>query len=178
MRSHSQCRGTPTSVKARVTQEACGDRLEDALRRDLALHRPERIGVEDVRRTGNESAGQDVCEGWVCDGFIAQLLITGASECRRGRVLTCVALKLPFAKPALVTRLAVTVCLWGRSRRLALVNSSLEGEGDYPLDYGILQDPVQGVSGAGKGDPLFLRAPEDNPVSAPDHRAGPHDRPG
>ena len=59
----AQCRGTPTSLKARLTHEAGGDILEDALRRYLALHCPERVGVEDVKSAGNESAGQDVYDG-------------------------------------------------------------------------------------------------------------------
>ena len=63
MQSQPQCRGTPTSVKARLTQQAGGDILEDALRRYLALHRPERVGIEDVKRAGDKSAGQDVCQG-------------------------------------------------------------------------------------------------------------------
>src|SRR5262249_15091638 len=60
MQSQPQCRGTPTFLKARVTQQAGRDILEDALRRYLALHRPKRVGVENVKRAGDESAGQDV----------------------------------------------------------------------------------------------------------------------
>jgi hypothetical protein len=63
MQSQPQCRGTPTSLKARLTHEAGGDILEDALRRYLALHCPERVGVEDVKRASDESAGQEVCHG-------------------------------------------------------------------------------------------------------------------
>jgi len=69
-----------------------------------------------------------------------------------------------------------SVCLARRVVRLTLVSGSLEGQGDYRLDHGILQDPVQGVAGARKTDPLLLRAPEDDPVSASDHRAGPRHR--